>query len=108
MLGKTDKLMNLTTLPSSIIQICDEVFSDESDFKGHFTQYHTKNESEKNMKTCSADIVRVKRLWERETAHCFPISFPWSKPDPSAPDPLMEKWSASGYDLDTGASSISH
>ena len=38
-------------------QDCGEVFIDESGFKRHFRQYHTKNESEKNMKTCTADIV---------------------------------------------------
>ena len=51
--------MNITE--ETVCQDCGEVFSDERGFKRHFRQYQTKNESEKNMKTCTADIVRVKK-----------------------------------------------
>ena len=51
--------MNITE--ETTCQDCGEVFSDESGFKRHFRQYQTKNESEKNMKTCTADIVQVKK-----------------------------------------------
>ena len=52
----------MNTTEETACQDCGEVFNDESGFKRHFIrQYHTKNESEKNMKTCTADIVRVKK-----------------------------------------------
>ena len=51
--------MNITE--ETACQDCGEVFTDESGFKRHMRQHNEKTESEKNMKTCTADIVRVKK-----------------------------------------------
>ena len=51
--------MNITE--ETACQDCGEVFSDESGFKRHFRQYHTKNESEKNMKTARRVLCESKK-----------------------------------------------